>query len=240
MFHRKRHHHTDPAARSDSADNTAAAAAAAQDTTQSPRPSRNRASDQTDFHRHTSPVCVDAVKFASSMMAENGRPITEKHSFRTSHNTPSQSPARSPENVPSSTLTGLFRRKKNPLDNTAAGSVAAAAGVSASTSASFNDKLRAPKPIPPPKPRSLNAAEFKGRSLSPLPSANVLTSMAVLPLQSVVFDVSQLERKSNAYLPVLVLSSERDSSSQPSSPTKSHDLRQNLSTIITFIIFTLL
>ena len=180
---------------------------------------RTRGSHTTaSFRHHTSPACPKSVKIAAAVAsmvsapdigrrgsvrepaadAANSVKRSSPSPIRSIRSSPSLSPSRSLENhsaaaaaastASSSSLTGLFRRKKNAHDG------------GANLSASFHCKHSStpPKPLPPPKPRSLNPhnCEVKGRSLSPLPSGSVLSEalsslMVRPPLHLALFDPSQ-------------------------------------------------
>ncbi|KZS08497.1 Protein vav-like protein [Daphnia magna] len=152
--------------------------------------------------RCTSPVCATTVEMAAGMVEGFRLPDHSPSPVRKQHGTcvPGRSlSAASPENnnthtsltsSPSS-LTGLFRRKRSPMDL---------------SSQSFHSKSpsssgAAQKPSAPPKPQRLNAhgnsggsggtVEPKGRSLSPMPSGNLLAAMVMNSIHSAVLDVGQ-------------------------------------------------
>lgn len=152
--------------------------------------------------RCTSPVCATAVEMATGMVEGFRLPDHSPSPVRKQLGTcvPGRSlSAVSPENnnthtsltsSPSS-LTGLFRRKRSPMDF---------------SSQSFHSKSPSScgtiqKPSAPLKPQRLDAhgtsggscgtMEPKGRSLSPMPSGNLLAAMVMNSIHSAVLDVGQ-------------------------------------------------
>lgn len=150
--------------------------------------------------RCTSPICATTVEMAASMVEgfrlPNHSPSPVRKQVGVSLPGRSLSAA-SPENnnthtsltsSPSS-LGGLFRRKRSPMDL---------------SSQSFHSKSPTSsgtelKPSTPPKPQRLNThggggggpVEPKGRSLSPMPSGNHLAAMVMNSIHSAVLDVGQ-------------------------------------------------
>ena len=204
--------------------------------------------------RCTSPVCATAVELAAGMVDGFRLPDHSPSPVRKQVGNPAQGrslSAASPENnnttsSTSSSLTGLFRRKRSPMDL---------------SSQSFNIKSSPSsfvKPLTAPKPQRLDAGssgfgnvEPKGRSLSPMPSGNLLAAMVMNSLHSAVLDVGQSasERQSRKVssaallhhqqrhhvnqtqqrqLPQLVVSAKSDDldSNEPTSPSQLSDPRQ--------------
>lgn len=212
-------------------------------------------SDFSHFRRRcTSPVCATAVELAAGMVDgfrlpdHSPSPVRKQMSSPVSGRSLSAASPESGSNAtssssssPSSSLTGLFRRKRSPMDL---------------SSQSFHFKtsssLPSTKPSTPPKPQRLDAgtypgsAEHKGRSLSPMPSGNLLASMVINSIHSAVLDVGQSasehqSRKAsstvphhrhhnqhNHPLPQLVINAKSDelATSEPTSPSLT-DSRQN-------------
>lgn len=255
MFHRKRHHHhqrSGPAAgsnsRSDLETNRLPSDPSAMSRALLDYSGQQQAGGQADLappaippRRSTSPVCPRTVELAASVLSDGALGVPD-HSPSPIRRQPGNCPlpprsqAASPESgmsssPSSSSLTGLFRRKRSPMELVA--------------SQSFTAKSSTPspsKPLPPPRPHRLVASnstdEPKGRSPSPLPSANMLAAMVMGAIYSTGLDVSQGEeqqdseqqssqRRANAHnLPTLTLNAGKPSRSEPVSPSRLHDPRQ--------------
>jgi hypothetical protein len=199
--------------------------------------------------RCTSPVCSTTVEMAASMVEGFRLPDHSPSPVRkqVGVSLPGRSlSAASPENnnthtsltsSPSS-LGGLFRRKRSPMD------LSSQSFHSKSPSSASGTEL---KPMTPPKPQRLNthgvssgsvSVEQKGRSLSPMPSGNLLAAMVMNSIHSAVLDVGQSaserqSRKANTLhhhnqpqqqqpLPQLVINAKSSEclaiSSEPTSP----------------------
>lgn len=152
--------------------------------------------------RCTSPICATTVEMAASMVEgfrlPNHSPSPVRKQVGVSLPGRSLSAA-SPENnnthtsltsSPSS-LGGLFRRKRSPMD------LSSQSFHSKSSPSSSVSEL---KPSTAPKPQRLNThgsgggggpVEPKGRSLSPMPSGNHLAAMVMNSIHSAVLDVGQ-------------------------------------------------
>ena len=259
MFHRKRHHHhqrsSNPAAVSSSsrpADlqvNGPAASSALSDYTgqqASFLQQQELAPPALPPRRSTSPVCPRAVELATAAATEGATFRLPDHSpspvRRQVGGFPVRSQAASPESggsggagmtssPSSSSLTGLFRRKRSPME------------LVTSQSFSYKSASSPSKPAVPPKPHRLVASsstdEPKGRSPSPLPSGNMLTAMIMGTIHSAGLDMSQgqgeqqqqeqgTDQKRANNLPTLVLNAAAGQSarSEPVSPSLLHDPRQ--------------
>lgn len=246
-------------------------------------PSKNESdfvAELSAFRRRcTSPVCATAVELAAGMVEGFRLPDHSPSPVRKQVGSPVSGrslSAASPENnnttsssssSPSSSLTGLFRRKRSPMDLSSQ-----SFHFKSSTSSSPTPTT---KPSTPPKPQRLHAgigssnssggnSEPKGRSLSPMPSGNLLAAMVINSIQSAVLDVGQSaserqSRKANSTasqhqhhrhhyhhhqehlhpLPQLVINAKSEglASSEPTSPSQLPDLRQTyFSSLIPFAL----
>lgn len=221
MFHRKRHHHHQPQQHSRPAVANRQAADLGRveeivpvgwppvvtgpdpEMESDTHPSKIEAvlleSEKKNLRRRaTSPECATVVELGSVMDHDFRMPNHSPSPVRKQVGSPVQGRSLSAaenNNASSSTssaLTGLFRRKRSPMDLSSQTFHFKASSSSPSPSA---------KPATPPKPQRLSATspyarnngglEPKGRSLSPMPSGNILAAMVMNSIQSAVLDVGQ-------------------------------------------------
>lgn len=261
MFHRKRHHHHHhPRSNSSSRANPESDPTPTDlDNGSSSLSSQYTLQTPTVRRRSTSPVCPKTVELAAAAVEPSAS------AFRMPDHSPSpvrrhliggsQSPRGFENNVnsssmpsfpssPSSSLTGLFRRKRSPMELAASQSFSAGKSNSSSPS----------KPLPPPKPHRLNASSaamgeggepLKGRSLSPLPSSHMLTAKMIGSIHSVSLDLGQSHGDSTnkktkvQQLPTLVLNAANFSNSEPTSPSISRETRQKIPSYIFYYLWNL-
>lgn len=137
--------------------------------------------------RCTSPVCSKTIELAAGMVGigtDNFRHSPSPVRKVVSSPSSARSLSAAEKDSPSSSLTGLFRRKRSPMEL---------------SSQSFNVKSQPTSPGPslktqgPGKPQRLNTTyeHPKGRSLSPMPTGNMLAAMVMSSIQSAVLDVGQ-------------------------------------------------
>lgn len=137
--------------------------------------------------RCTSPVFPKTIEVAAGMVGIGTEGFRHSPSpVRKVFSNPSsaRSLSAAEKDSPSSSLSGLFRRKRSPMEL---------------SSQSFNVKSQPTSPGPsikpqvPSKTQRLNTTyeHPKGRSLSPMPTGNMLAAMVMSSIQSAVLDVGQ-------------------------------------------------